>query len=76
MIDSPFYKTSEIPAANERTKAYYNELAVPEMAEQYHAHNLNLVKKFDTLYRTNKNIIHKILGKKDSPFSWYRLIKN
>jgi ubiquinone/menaquinone biosynthesis C-methylase UbiE len=75
IIDSPFYNTSEIPAAKERTKAYYNELAVPEMAEQYHAHNLNLVKKFDTLYRPKKNIIHKILGKKDSPFSWYRLIK-
>ena len=75
IIDSPFYKASTINEAKERTKAYYMEVGVPEMAQQYHAHSINLVKNFDTLYIYKKNIIHKILGKKDSPFSWYRFIK-
>lgn len=73
IIDSPFYTTAEIPAAKERTKAYYTELGVPEMAAHYHAHHKNFVKNFDILYTYKRNIIHKILGKKDSPFSWYVL---
>ncbi|WP_420571743.1 methyltransferase domain-containing protein [Kordia sp.] len=75
IIDSPFYKTEEVYAAKERTKAYYTELGVPEMAKHYHAHNIQLVDNFDNLYTYKRNIIHKILGKKDSPFSWYRFIK-
>ncbi|QHI38129.1 Ubiquinone biosynthesis O-methyltransferase [Kordia antarctica] len=71
IIDSPFYEASEIPAAKERTKAYYTKLGVPEMAANYHHHNKNLVQHFDVLYSYKRNIIHKILGKKDSPFSWY-----
>ncbi|AXG69448.1 bifunctional 3-demethylubiquinone-9 3-methyltransferase/ 2-octaprenyl-6-hydroxy phenol methylase [Kordia sp. SMS9] len=73
IIDSPFYKTEEIEAAKERTKAYYTALGVPEMIENYHHHNEKLVQNFDVWYRYKKNILHKILGKKDSPFSWYVL---
>ena len=76
IIDSPFYKTSEIGAAKERTKTYYTELGVPEMATHYHHHDENLVNNFDVLYAYKRNILHKILGKKDSPFSWHRFIKN
>lgn len=75
IIDSPFYKTSEIAAAKERTKEYYTELGVPEMAKNYFHHNEDLIANFDVLYTYKRNIIHKILGKKDSPFSWYRLTK-
>jgi ubiquinone/menaquinone biosynthesis C-methylase UbiE len=75
IIDSPFYKATEIPTAKERTKAYYTELGVPEMATNYYAHDLNLIKNFDVLYTYKRNIITKILGKKDSPFSWYRFTK-
>jgi ubiquinone/menaquinone biosynthesis C-methylase UbiE len=75
IIDSPFYKTGEISTAKERTNAYYTELGVPEMAAHYYAHDLNLIKNFDVLYTYKRNIINKILGRKDSPFSWYRFIK-
>lgn len=75
IIDSPFYKTSEIPSATARTKTYYTELGVPEMAAHYHAHDQNLVKDFDVLYTYKRNLFNKILGKKDSPFSWYRFTK-
>ncbi|WP_034061066.1 class I SAM-dependent methyltransferase [Lacinutrix jangbogonensis] len=75
IIDSPFYKTSEIKNAKESTKKYYTNLGVPEMAKHYHAHDKNLVANFDTLYTYKRNILHKMLGKKESPFSWYRFIK-
>lgn len=73
IIDSPFYTTAEIPAAKERTKAYYEDLGVPEMTAHYHHHHEELVKNFDIWYTYKRNIFHKILGKKDSPFSWYVL---
>ncbi|WP_052752794.1 class I SAM-dependent methyltransferase [Kordia zhangzhouensis] len=75
IMDSPFYKTSEILDAKRRTLEYYTELNVPEMSNHYHHHDQKLVEKFDTLYSYKKNIIHKILRKKDSPFSWYRWTK-
>jgi ubiquinone/menaquinone biosynthesis C-methylase UbiE len=71
IIDSPFYATHEIEAAKERTKAYYENLGVPEMAKHYHHHDEKVVADFEIWYRYKRNIIHKILGKKDSPFSWY-----
>ncbi|PTX63887.1 methyltransferase family protein [Kordia periserrulae] len=76
IIDSPFYKTNEIAAAKQRTKAYYKDLGVPEMTAHYHHHDEKLVANFEVLYQCKRNIIHKILGKKDSPFSWYRYIKS
>lgn len=75
IIDSPFYKETEILAAKERTQEYYSELGVPEMTENYFHHDEQFVQNFDVLYTYKRNIIHKILGKKDSPFSWYRFIK-
>ena len=71
IIDSPFYKMEEIAAAKERTKNYYTELGVPEMTSHYHHHDEKTVRDFEVWYAYKKNIIHKILGKKDSPFSWY-----
>lgn len=75
IIDSPFYSTEQIPDAKQRTVKYYEELGVPEMAKHYFHHNKQLVAGFDILYQYKKNIIHTLLRKKDSPFSWYRYVK-
>ncbi|WP_053002272.1 class I SAM-dependent methyltransferase [Kordia jejudonensis] len=75
IIDSPFYATDEIPAAKQRTQEYYESIGVPEMTKNYVHHDKKLVADFDILYTYKRNIIHKILGKKESPFSWYRFIK-
>lgn len=75
IIDSPFYKFSEIENAKRRTKVYYKKLGIPEMASNYFAHDEIFVKNFDRLYTYKKSIINKLLGKKDSPFTWFRLIK-
>ncbi|MHA7057567.1 class I SAM-dependent methyltransferase [Aquimarina sp. M1] len=76
IIDSPFYNVIEIPAAKKRTKTYYSELGVPEMANHYFHHDESLLSDFSILYSYKWNIIHKVLGKKESPFSWYCYIKN
>lgn len=74
IIDSPFYNVWEIPKAKERTKAYYTKLGVPEMTAHYHHHDIALVKEFNILYNYKGNLIHKITGKKDSPFSWFYFV--
>ncbi|MDN3664295.1 class I SAM-dependent methyltransferase [Algibacter miyuki] len=75
IIDSPFYKKNRITNAKERTKAYYTTLGVPKMAKNYHHHNLDNIRNFETLYSPNNKLLNKVLNKKDSPFSWYRFIK-
>lgn len=72
IVDSPFYSASTISKAKERTKAYYSELGFPEMANLYYHHDINQISDFEVLYTYHRNIINKLLGKKDSPFSWYR----
>ncbi|MCK5379215.1 MAG: class I SAM-dependent methyltransferase [Acidobacteria bacterium] len=41
VADTPLYRREEIPAAAERTRAYYTELGFPRMAEHYHHHALD-----------------------------------
>ncbi|GAA0729777.1 class I SAM-dependent methyltransferase [Aquimarina litoralis] len=75
IIDSPFYTKEQIPEAKKRTDMYYLNLGVPEMAKHYYHHEENQLRNFNTLYSYKRNIIHKVLGRKESPFSWYCYIK-
>ncbi len=76
IIDSPFYKKEEVAIAKKRTLRYYTELGFPEMASHYFHHERSKLDTFTTLYQKKTNIFNKILGKKDSPFSWYRYSKS
>lgn len=71
ILDSPFYAKNEIILAKKRTLDYYSKMCVPEMAEHYFHHCLDVVKGFDILYKPNK--IKQLFSGKDSPFYWYRL---
>ena len=75
IIDSPFYKVTEIENAKARTKVYYESVGIPEMIKNYHHHSTEQLHKFDILYSFKRNLTNKLLGKKDSPFSWFRIIK-
>ncbi|MBQ4821770.1 methyltransferase domain-containing protein [Aquimarina sp. MMG016] len=75
LLDSPFYKLNEIEPARKRTITYYQKLGVPEMVNHYFHHSFNKISEFEILYKHKKSILNKILGKKDSPFMWYRFIK-
>ena len=38
LVDSPLYPLDAVPAARERTQAYYTSLGFPEMANHYYHH--------------------------------------
>ncbi|WP_452226622.1 methyltransferase domain-containing protein [Lacinutrix cladophorae] len=76
IIDSPFYKKEELVVAKKRTIQYYTQLGFPEMASHYFHHEIDKLDRFTILYQKKTNVLNKILGKKDSPFSWYRYSKS
>lgn len=73
IIDSPFYKKTEISSAKERTQAYYAERGASNMAKQYFHHDIKEVADFEELYKGKRSKFQKLFFGKDSPFSWYRL---
>ncbi len=73
ILDSPFYTPEQIPAAKERSMAYYAAMGFPEMGDQYFHHSFDSLQSMqaELMYRPRK--INRILGRKDSPFNWYRI---
>ena len=67
IIDSPFYKNSEVEKAKERTKNYYKNLGFPEMSKNYFHHSLNNLSKHKIMYNPVSFLKY---FKKDSPFYW------
>ncbi|MEN8164488.1 MAG: class I SAM-dependent methyltransferase [Acidobacteriota bacterium] len=81
IADTPFYRREAIPAAAERTRAYYSELGFPQMAEHYHHHSLEDIARFspENLYDPNASLIRiarKVLRRPLSPFPILRLCKS
>jgi len=74
LLDSPLYAEAEIPAARQRTQAYYTSLSFPEMAECYFHHSLATLTPFAPiyLYRPGGLGAHfkRWSGRAASPFPW------
>ncbi|MDH7448057.1 methyltransferase domain-containing protein [Aquimarina sp. 2201CG14-23] len=70
IIDSPFYKKSEITLARNRTTTYYKNLGVPKMIHHYFHHEIEGLQGFEILYNPRKKIMDKLLRREDSPFMW------
>ena len=70
ILDSPFYHTEELVAAHNRSKTYYQNLGVPEMASNYHHHNWEAVKDFRVLYKPRKSMVGSFFRPNASPFPW------
>jgi len=75
IIDSPFYTASEIHSAKERTKTYYSNIGVPEMASHYFHHSLTSINNYELLYEPKRSILSKITRKKENPFCWVKIKK-
>lgn len=75
IIDSPFYKASQIAEAKQRTFNYYTKLGFPEMASHYFHHSVDNLDEFEYLYTNKHKLLNKILNRKDSPFPWIRFRK-
>lgn len=73
ILDSPFYDKSELADARSRTKAYYDQLGVPEMANHYFHHQTDQIHDFEMMYQPKKSRISRIF-RKDSPFPWIKWI--
>ena len=67
IIDSPFYKDSEIKKAKERTEIYYENLGFPEMSKNYFHHSLANLGKHKIRYNPDTFLKY---FRKDSPFCW------
>jgi ubiquinone/menaquinone biosynthesis C-methylase UbiE len=72
IMDSPFYTKEKISEARKRTEEYYSSIGFPEMANNYFHHDIQNLKDFELLYSSKQNLFHKIIRKKDSPFSWWK----
>ena len=74
ILDSPLYEESELPAARERTRAYYTGLGFPEMADRYFHHTFAELSEFAPrwLYRPGSigSRLRRSLRGPDSPFPW------
>jgi ubiquinone/menaquinone biosynthesis C-methylase UbiE len=71
ILDSPFYKESEVKDARIRTENYYREQGVGEMSKYYHHHTFNMLNDFMVIYKPANRII-RLLKRGDSPFMWLR----
>lgn len=71
IIDSPFYKDSEIEKAKERTQNYYRDLGFPEMASYYIHHKFSELGKFKMMYKPS--LFGILLN--NSPFCWIKIDK-
>lgn len=73
IIDSPFYKASEIEKAKERTQNHYKNLGFPEMAKNYFHHRFDELRKYKIMYNPFSFLRY---FKKDSPFYWVLIMAN
>jgi len=70
IVDTPFYKPRLVAAARERTRAYYTALHVPEMADRYHHHSVDELKKMDHIFLYDPNSFINKLLRRSHPFPW------
>ena len=68
-LDSPFYSSEEVSSARDRTRKYYENLGLPEMAAHYHHHSVALLDAYDPVWLYSPQAA-KV---PDSPFPWIRL---
>ena len=66
ILDSPFYKRSELEGAKDRTRKHYSSLGFSEMSSYYFHHCIDELKNFK----------YEILYNPDSLFNKFRRIKN
>lgn len=73
IIDSAFYSLSELGAAKQRSRLYYQEAGFPEMANCYFHHRLDDLDNYNyKILYDPKSLFNKLLRNKN-PFPWIRI---
>jgi len=75
LLDSPLYRTADVAAARERSRAYYASIGVPEMAGTYHHHDWHELDgfAFEARHRPDSaraRFERRVHRRHRSPFPW------
>ena len=70
ILDTPFYKQTDIEAAKKRTTDYYNSMGFPEMALHYFHHGWQAMEKFDYQLLYNPAALQHFFSTTKNPFPW------
>ncbi len=74
IIDTPLYTPAEAEQASKRSRRYYADLGIPEMADHYFHHSLSEFWGFKYEILFNPSTLFNRLFKKD-PFYWVKVKK-
>jgi ubiquinone/menaquinone biosynthesis C-methylase UbiE len=70
ILDSHFYKQSELASAKQRTDTYYHSIGFPEMSDHYFHHSFDELNSFDYTILYNPAAFTLFLSKSKNPFPW------
>ncbi|NEU07713.1 methyltransferase domain-containing protein [Flavihumibacter sp. R14] len=70
VIDTHFYRKSEVSEARKRSEAYYKSIGSPEMAGHYFHHCLEDLSQYNYRIMKNPSVLQSIIGGVKSPFPW------
>ena len=76
IMDSPFYDPADITAARQRSKSYYTNLGLPEMANYYFHHSLSEIQPFNHKLLLNPQALKNRLFGHNQPFPWILIKKD
>jgi len=70
ILDSFFYKSSELEMARRRTIEYYRSIEFPDMSKHYFHHSMDELKPFHyKIFHNPDRVLNKLTGNKN-PFHW------
>ena len=79
LLDSLVYPPYQVESTKERSRRYYRELGVEEMADHYFHHSFDDLRNhsYDLFFNplSIKNNLKKLIGLKVSPFPWIKITK-
>jgi ubiquinone/menaquinone biosynthesis C-methylase UbiE len=76
ILDTPFYKTKNLPHAQARSLHYYAQLGFPEMAQYYFHHSWESIEVFSPEIVYKPSTLNQWLSGKKNPFPYLKIRKN
>lgn len=70
ILDSPFYRRQELPAAKNRTQEYFRSIGFEKMADHYFHHSLEELQQVKHRVLYNPSSAKYFFAKNKNPFPW------
>lgn len=74
ILESPFYAEKELETAKSADIDHFTQVGVPEMADFYFPNSRADLEPFDFEFLYRPGGLSKLLGKKDSPYPWVKIV--